>query len=217
MTPLDEDLPPASPAETLRVIEQQRAAAERKLQPHPLVFFGPWGAAWLVGFGLLFLRFGPGGRVFVPMPKWIPLTSLFVLLAAALVVSTYFSSRTFRHVRGRSSVKGAMYGFAWSIAFVGMGVTLSRFNGVLSDPDIGMLWTTVAVGLTGALHMAGGAVWEERSLFAVGVWLTVVNIVGTLLGPGWHALVISLAGGGGMLLAGFAMLLRARAPKGGKT
>jgi hypothetical protein len=208
MTPLDEDLPPASPAETLRVIEQQRAAAERKLQPHPLVFFGPWGIAWLVGFGLLFLRFGPDGRVFVPMPQWIPLTALFFLLAAALATSTYWSSRTFRHVHGRSSVKGAMYGFSWFVAFTAMGMTISRFDDALSDADKGLLWTTVSVGLTGALHMAGGAVWEDRTLFALGVWLTVVNVVGTVLGPGWHALVVSLAGGGGMLLAGFALWLR---------
>jgi hypothetical protein len=34
------------------------------------------------------------------------------------------------------------------------------------------------------------------------LWLTAINIVGVLAGPGWHALVIALAGGGGMLLAG---------------
>lgn len=215
MTPLDEDLPPASPAETLRVIDQQRAAAERKLQLHPLVFFGPWGAAWLVGFGLLFLRFGPDGRVFVPMPPWLPLLALAVLLLSAMAVSTYFSSRTFRHVRGRSSVQGAMYGFAWFIAFAAMGMTISRFGDALSDPDKGLLWTTVAVGLTGALHMAGGAIWEDRTLFAVGVWLTAVNVVGTVLGPGWQALIISLAGGGVMLLAGFVLWLRSR--QGGGT
>jgi len=218
MTPLDEDLPPASPAETMRVIEQQRAAAERKLQPHPMVFFGPWGTAWLVGFGLLFLRFGPDGRVFVPMPRWLPLTVLFVLLLAAMVVSTYLSGRTVRHVHGRSSVKGAMYGFSWFFAFMGMGLTISRFDDALSDVDKGLLWTTVSVGLTGALHMAGGAVWEDRTLFALGVWLTVVNVVGTLLGAGWHSLVISLAGGGGMLLVGFVQWLRSReSGHGGRT
>ena len=210
MTPLDEDRPPASPAETLRVIEQQRADAQRKLQPHPMVFLGPYGTAWLVGFGLLFLRFGPDERVFVSMPQWVPLTSLFALLIGAAVVSGVWAGSTFRHVRGRSSVQGTMYGFSWLIAYVGMGVTLSRFNDVLADPEIGELYTGVAVLLTGALHIAGAAIWEDRTLFALGVWIIVVNAVGSILGPGWHSLIISLAGGGGMLLAGLLLMLRAR-------
>lgn len=213
MTPIDDDLPPASPTETLRVIEEQRADAVRKLQPHPLVFFGPWGTAWLLGFGLLFLRNGPDGRVFVPMPQWLPLASLFVLLMGAALVSGILSARTFRHVHGRSSAQGAMYGFAWFIAFAGMGVTISRFTGELADPHLGLLWATVAVGLTGALHMAGAAIWEDRTLFALGVWITIVNAVGTVLGPGWHALIISLAGGGVMLLLGFALWIRKTKPR----
>lgn len=217
MTPTDEDRaedqtedqPPASPAETLRVIEQQRAAAVRQLKPHPLMFHGPWGTAWLLGFGLLFLRFGPDGRVFVPMPEWVPLVSLFVLLLGAAVVSGVWTGRTFRHVHGRSSVQGTMYGFAWAIAFTAMGVTISRFSGLLADPQVGLLWATVAVGLTGALHMAGGAIWEDRKLFTLGAWITIVNVVGTVLGPGWQALIISLAGGGVMLALGFASWIRA--------
>jgi hypothetical protein len=159
---------------------------------------------------VLFLRFGPDGRVFVPMPQWLPMIVLFVLLFAALAVSTYFSGRTFRHVHGRSSVKGAMYGFSWFFAFLGMGVTISRFNDLLPDLDQGLLWATLSVGITGTLHMAGGAVFEDRILFAVGVWILVVNMVGTVLGVGWHSLIISLAGGGGMLLAGSLQGLRVR-------
>jgi hypothetical protein len=146
--------------------------------------------------------------VFVPLPEWLPLTLLFVLLFAAAAVSAYFAGRTFRHLHGRSSVQGAMYGFAWFIAFMGMGVTLTRFDNALSGPDLGLLWATVAVGLTGALHMAGGAIWEDRMLFGLGVWLIAINMVGTVLGPGWHSLVISLAGGAVMLALGLALWLR---------
>jgi hypothetical protein len=158
----------------------------------------------------MFLRFGPDGRVFVSLPEWLPLTLLFVLLIAAAAASGYFAGRTLRHVRGRASVQGAMYGFAWFIAFMGMGLTLTRFEGALSDPDIGLLWATVSVGLTGALHMAGGAVWEDRMLFGLGVWLIAINIVGTAFGPGWHSLVISLAGGAVMLALGLVIWLRGR-------
>ena len=46
--------------------------------------------------------------------------------------------------------------------------------------------------------MAGGAIWKSRDLFILGGWIAVINVVGVLAGPGWHSLVISLAGGGGL-------------------
>ena len=183
MSNLDEH-PPAGPAETLRLIEEQRAAAIRGLAPHPMAFFGPWGLAWLLGFGVMFLRFGPDGRVFLPMPDWLPVVLLFVLLAAAAVASGVIAGRSYRHVYGRSAVQGAMYGFAWFITFFGMGTTL---------------------------HMAGGAIWRDRTLFGLGVWTIAINIVGTAIGSGWHSLVISLAGGGAMLVLGLVLWARTRA------
>lgn len=204
----DEDLPPGSAAETLRVIEQSRSDAQRRIQASPIVFFGPWGTAWFLGFGLMFLRFGPDGRVLVDMPQWLPLASLFALLVAAAVVSSILAARTFRHVRGRSATQGAMYGFTWFIAFAGMGMTLSRIDFLLPDAEASLLWASVAVLLTGALHMAGGAAFSDRILFGLGVWLVAVNILGAMLGPGWHSLVISLAGGAGMLLCGLFFQLR---------
>jgi hypothetical protein len=208
MTPPEEDPPPTSPADSLRMIEEQRDAAQRQLSPDPLVYYGPWGVAWLVGFGAMFLRHGPDGKILVPMPAWLPLALLFASLIAAMIVSGVLAGRTYRHVHGRSSVQGALYGFSWFIAFTGMGLTLQRFDDGMSPPDIGLLWATVAVGLTGALHMAGGAVFQDRMLFGLGVWITLTNVVGTLLGPGWHSLVVALAGGAVMLVLGF--VLRSR-------
>lgn len=206
----DEDRPPASAAETLRLIDEQRAAAERSLRVHPLTFFGPWGLAWLLGFGVMFLRYGPDGRIFVPMPGWLPLALLFALLIGAAVISGYIASRTYRHIRGPSSVQGAMYGVAWFVSFTGMGFTLSRFDDALRGPDLSLLWSTVAVGLVGALHMAGAAIWRDRLLFGAGVWITLINVIGTVLGPGWHSLVISLAGGGAGVVLGTVLWLRKR-------
>ena len=79
----EEDLAPASAADTLRLIEEQRSVAERSLTPDPRLIYWPWGLAWLVGFGLFFLRFGPNDRVFVNMPAWLPLSTLYVLMIAA--------------------------------------------------------------------------------------------------------------------------------------
>jgi len=41
------------------MIQAQQAATRRSLEPDPRLIYWPWGFAWLIGFGLLFLRHGP--------------------------------------------------------------------------------------------------------------------------------------------------------------
>src|SRR5262245_50622440 len=98
-----EDPAPASPAESLRLIEAQRAAAQRSLSPDPRLIYWPWGIAWFVGFGLLYLRFGPDNKVTVDLPAWLPLTTLFVLMGIAFVVSGVAGARSGRQISGDSS------------------------------------------------------------------------------------------------------------------
>lgn len=202
MHPDDDDQPPATPAETLLLIRRQQAEAARQLTPDPRLVYWPWGLAWLIGFGLFFLRFGPDDRVFVDLPDWLPLTSLFVLLTAAGVVSAISGARAYGQVTGDSARRGQWYGFAWTLGFVSYGVILSRVTDHLPDDLARLLWAAVAVFLTGVLHLAGGAIWLDRNLFRLGVWLIVINIVGVYTGPGWHALIVAVAGGGGMLIGG---------------
>jgi hypothetical protein len=199
---LDDDLPPADAATALRLIKEQQAEAARRLNPDERLIFWPWGLAWLIGFGLLFLRFGPDGRVFVDMPRWLPLTALFVLLVAAAAISGIAGARAYGQVTGDSTRRGMWYGVAWFLSYLAMFATLIQVTDHLPGEQAGLLWSATAVGITGTLHMAGGAIWLDRDLFTLGVWLTTINIGGVLAGPGWHALIIALAGGGGMLLAG---------------
>jgi len=207
----DDELPPADPAAALRLIAEQQAEAARRLNPNQLWYYWPWGLAWLIGFGLLFLRFGPNGRVFLDLPLWLPLAALFVLLTAAGIVSGIVGARTYGTVTGNSTRRGRWYGLAWGLGFSSIMVVLGQVSDQLPEDLAGMLWTGVSVGLVGALHMAGGAIWLDRSLFRLGVWISVINIAGVIAGPGWHALVISVAGGGGMLVAGIVLLLGDRA------
>jgi hypothetical protein len=198
----EDDRAPFDPAESLRLIERERAEAARQINPDPRLLYWPWGVAWLVGFGLLFLRFGPDDTVYVDMPGWLPLTALFTLLIAAAVVSGVGGARAGRHVSGPSSVHGAMYGMSFFLGFAGLAVTIGRVSDELPDASAGLLWGAASVGLTGALHMAGGALWSDWHLFGLGLWVSLINIAGVLAGTGWHSLVVSLAGGGGMLVVG---------------
>jgi hypothetical protein len=206
----DDDVPLGNPADSLALIQRERANLERDLTPDPRLMYWPWGVAWLTGFGLLFLRFGPDGRVFVDLPAWLPLTVLLLLLVAAGITTGVAGGRASAQTAGPRSRQGKMYGFTWAIAFAGASVLFSQFGDHLPDDLLGLLWAGGMVGLTGALHMAGGAIWNDRDLFILGAWTSVINVIGIFAGPGWHSLIVAVAGGGGMLLAGLAWWLRLR-------
>ncbi|WCN81880.1 transporter [Micromonospora sp. LH3U1] len=198
----DDDLPPTDAAAALRLIQDQRSATARRLDPDSRLLYWPWGVAWLVGFGLFFLRFPPGGGELLPLPDWLPLTVLFALLLAAAAVQAVASARAYGQVTGDSARRGRWYGCAWGLGSVSVYAGLGQITEHLPPNLAGLLWSATAVGLTGALHMAGGAIWLDRDLFRLGVWISVINLAGALAGPGWHALVVSVAGGGGILVAG---------------
>ncbi len=194
---------PASAAESLRLIEAQRTAAQRSLSPDPRLIYWPWGIAWFVGFGLLYLRHGPHDRVTVHMPSWLPLTTLFVLMAVAFVVSGVAGARAARQISGESSRRGFRYGMSWFLGFAVLTVTLSRVSDFLPPDWSGLLWAALSVGLVATLYLAGGAIWLDINLFVLGFWLAVVDIIGVAIGPGWHSLVICLGGGGGLVVVGY--------------
>lgn len=204
----DDDLPPADPAESLRLIARERAATERQLTPDQRLLLWPWGFAWLIGFAVHFLRYGPGGRIYVQMPSFLPLAVLLGLVVIAGVITGIVGARASRQVTGPSSRQGAMYGITWSVAFAGMAVLFSRISNLLPGPEANLLWAGAMVALTGALHMAGGAVWNDRGLFVLGASISAVNVVGVIIGPGWHALIVAVLGGGGIILAGALAWLR---------
>jgi len=209
---VDEEQPPASPAESLRLIRDQRARAERSLTPDPRLVYWPWSVAWLVGYGLFFLRYGSDGDGLVAMPDWLPFAALFGLMALALTVMSVALFRAGRHVAGESATKGSMYGMAWLMAFTGQGFLLGRVSDRLPPPEAGLLWSASSMGIVAVLYLAGAAIYQDRTMLYLGGWLGVVNIGGVLAGPGWHALAMAVAGGGGGLVFGLLAWLRLARP-----
>ncbi|MET7708809.1 transporter [Micromonospora sp. NPDC005413] len=206
----NDDLPPADAAVALRLIRDQQADTALRLEPDARLVYWPWGVAWLVGFGLLFLRFSPDDRVLIRLPDWLPLTTLFVLLVAAAAVQAVAGARAYGQVTGDSARRGLWYACAWALGSASVYTALGRVSDHLPHDLAGLLWSATAVGLTGALHMAGGAIWLDRDLFRLGVWISLINLAGVFAGPGWHALVVAVAGGGGILVAGTVARLRQR-------
>jgi hypothetical protein len=198
-----EDQPPASPAESLRLIREQRAEAARSLTPDPRRVYWPWLFAWLVGFGAFFLRYGSDGDGLVAMPEWVPMATLFGLMAVALVVMTVELFRAGRQVAGETAAKGTMFGVAWAVAFIGLGVIGGYLSDYLPPAQVGLFWAASSIGLVSVLYIAGAAIYSDRTMFVLGCWLAAVNMAGVLAGPGWHALIVSLAGGGGGLVLAY--------------
>jgi hypothetical protein len=202
MTPVEDDTPLDDPAESLALIQREQSNLARDLTPDWRLLYWPWGIAWLISFGAFFLRFGPDGRVFVDMPDWLPLVLLAVLMTGAGIVTGIAGSRNARTISGPSNRQGAFYGITWSAGFLSMSVLFSQFGDLLPQAQLSLLWGAGLVALTGVMHMAGGAVWNDRALFFLGAWTNLINVVGILIGPGWHSLIVAIGGGGAMLLAG---------------
>jgi hypothetical protein len=198
------------PGEALRLIEREQGNVIRHVTPDPRLMYWPWGLTWLISFGLSFLRYGPDGKILVSMPEWIPLTALTALMIAAGIFTGVVGARSGRHISGPSSRQGAMYGFSWSVGFTCLAILFGRISDEVPESLQALLWGGGMVTLVGALYMAGGAIWNATDMFVLGAWISVVNLAGILCGPGWHALLVSVAGGGGMLAAGFIGWMRRR-------
>ncbi|MFE3455341.1 hypothetical protein ACFXJ8_41145 [Nonomuraea sp. NPDC059194] len=201
----DEDL---SPAEMMRLIEEQAATAQRRLQPDPLFIYAPWGLAWLIGFGAFFLHYGLDGRPVAPISWQLALAVLMgsQLLAGAFMFQTTRTAGV--QIRGESAQRGMMYGYAWFVGMLSMGLIVGHFTPLLPRDQVGLLYASVSLLVVAVLYMAGGAVWREWPMFFLGVWTAVVNAAGTTLGPGWHALMISLLVGGGFFVTGIVLRRR---------
>jgi hypothetical protein len=210
MTSTDDESTFEDPGEALRLIERERVNTIRHVTPDPRLMYWPWGLTWLISFGLSFLRFGPDGTTLVDMPGWLPLIALTGLLIAAGIFTGVVGARASRHITGPSSRQGAAYGISWSAGFTSLAIIFGRVSEHVPDQVLGLLWGGGMVALVGVLYMAGSAIWDVRDMFVLGAWISVVNVIGVLGGPGWHALVVAVAGGGGLLVAGLVGWTRRR-------
>ena len=202
-----EDAPPDA-ASALDIIRAQRLAVRDRFEPDTRVLFGAWGAAWLVGNLVLFAtaRDAPGNT-----PAGWSFAIYFALLAAAIAVTIRHVVRRSAGLVGPSGTSGAMFGWAWTIGFIGIYLIMSGFIRAGVSPEIINLgWSSLSCFLVGVLYLAGGALWHSRVLYALGAWIVLVGGAATLAGLPGLFLVMGLAGGGGMLLGALVTHLTSR-------
>lgn len=212
----DGDREPAAsvdPAALLALIAQQGERTRRRIEPSLALIAGTWGGAWLAGYLTLFVTGGglDAGAALLP-PAWAFIV-FGVLLALALVVTAVHIARQFAGVAGESATVGAMYGWTWVIAFVVASMLFAGVARLGADEQVmAVVSNGVSCLVVGLVYMAGGMMWREWRMFALGAWIAIIAGVASLLGPPWTYLVMALAGGGGFLIAATVDLLVRRRP-----
>lgn len=205
---LDEtDVDPApDPAGALDIIRDQRRAVRDRAEPDSRILFLRWGGAWLLGNLVLFAT----ARVAADhTPAGWSFAVYFTLLAVAVAVTIVHVVRRSVGVVGPSGKSGAMFGWSWTIGFVGVYLVMSGLDRAGADPEIINLgWSSLSCLLVGLLYLAGGAMWQSDVLYGLGAWLVLTGGAATLAGLPGSFLVMALAGGGGMLLGGLVTHLR---------
>lgn len=196
-----------SAAESLAVIEQQRARVGRELRINPVVLYATWGVAWTLGFTGMALTAADQ----VAIPDWAGGTTFAALMVAAMVITGVHITRATRGIRGVSSEVGAMYGWSWALGFATLtAINSSLIGRGLTEEQIAILWPASALLIVGVLYLAGGALWRDRFQFGLGVWVLLTDAVSVFAGVPGNYVVLAIAGGGGFLVAAvwFAVLRR---------
>jgi hypothetical protein len=208
---LDEDSP-LSAQESLALIERQQREVTRRLGVNVALFYGPWGAAYLLGFGSVFLTYPSALPLRLPGGVAAAITG--VLFAAAVLVSVVNGTRAGRGVRGPSRMVAAMYGWAWTLGFCGLAAVNIGVTRLAVPTDAAtLLWSGSSLLLVGVLYLAGGALWQDRFQYGLGVWMLVTGAGSVLAGVPGNFAVLSLAGGGGLLLTAGYFTLRPLRPR----
>jgi|HubBroStandDraft_3_1064219.scaffolds.fasta_scaffold43592_1 hypothetical protein len=197
---------------TLHGSAPQREALTARIKGGIQIMQITWGLAWFVGNGLFFLSAGPDGHVFVKLPTWVPLTALLALLVVAAVTTVIIGMKVFGNGATDSTYvrQAKLYGMAWLLGFAALLITIGKVTHGLSNDEQGLIWVVTTTELASALQLAGSAIWLDRGQFRLGIWLTVINVIGAIAGQGWQALIVAVAGGGVMLYLGFAGIVSSK-------
>lgn len=185
-------------AASLALIHAQQEHVRDRGEPDARLLFAMWGTAWLGGYLALFLtaRTSPTFQ-----PSALAFAVFGVVLVGAAVGTVVHVLRRSAGVRGPSARSGAMYGWSWFLGFLAVYlVNTGIVNAGASDEVIAIAWNSTSCLVVGVLYMAGGALWQERPMFALGVWIVIVTGAAAVVGMPWTYLVMAVAGGGGMLV-----------------
>lgn len=199
-TPGEEDFDSRAAAALIR---HTTDTARRALDVQAPRLYASWGVAWLIGLGAMWLSVRGQARFHGPSAGSAIL--LGVLLLGALVVTVVTIVRATHGVHGQSELQGRIYGLAWPVGYAAWYTLQGALANQGADGRVlGLVGATGPLLVTSLIFLLGGAIWLDRPMATVGVWLAVVSAAGVWTGPVTVLLVNAVAGGGGFLaMAGY--------------
>lgn len=162
--------------------------------------YASFAGAFILGHGSFALSQGPEPQI--ALPGWVPL----ILLAVGIVPGVVLSFRATGALRVSSVESEAwrerMLGTSWATGFVAIALAITGLASTLDAPEAqSVMWPAGAAGVVGMINIAEGVGRRNQLHYMLGSWLVLVAGGALLLptpGPFW---VLSLAGGGGYLVA----------------
>ncbi len=191
----------------LSIVENAERDARRRLNGNASLIYLLWGLSWLVGYGAL----EGSRRGWLPLEPGSALIVMGAALLAATVTTVVLSVRSTLGIRGHSAFQSGMYGAAWGLGFLVMGILSAGIGRAVEDFwQRGMLINSTAVMIVGLLYVTGGAAFNDRRQGYLGIWLLVVTAAALLSGPDHFLAVYLYLGSGGMLAGSLAEYLATR-------
>lgn len=186
---------PLSPQDSLALINAHQGARARRGNLDAALLTGIWGFAYLISWGSFYLNAKDG----LPMPVAGILTG--ALIVGSIVFSAWFGIRSSKGVRGPSQVAAAMYGWTWTLGFLGLvAVNVGLQNKGLTSDQVTLLWSGSVLLLVGVLYLLGGAMSHSWPQYVLGGWMLISGAGSVYAGVPGNYLVLALAGGGGFLI-----------------
>lgn len=186
---------PLDPAAARAIIDAQRSRVRAQAYTDDRLLFAVWAVAWGIGYSVLWATWG-GTADGNPWWAWAVFGALIV---GGVVTTIAHALRRMSGMGGVSRRTGRYYGWSWFVAFAAAQVLIGGVASAGLPPEtVTVLANGVSALIVGTLYMAGGALWQDRAQFVIGVWMALVAGAATVAGlPGTYA-VMALAGGGGM-------------------
>ena len=202
--PLGEADETASPAEALAAIKASQEVVRKQIHPSATAMFAVWGVAFLIAYTALYFGYSEAAQT----PRGWSMLVLAACVVGAMVFTGIHIGRRTSGIRGASAKVGAMYGWSWCICFVFAAVIFGAVADAGAPPlAMSILTNAVSLLIVAALYMAGGALFGEWRMFALGAWFAVVGAVAAIVSPPYGYVVQAIAGGGGFLMAAAAALV----------
>lgn len=205
--------PDASGTATATLVAEP-ANQSQPLGPRPHLVYLAWFVAWFVGLGSMWV--GVLETHPYPGPEHADVV-VFICMVTAATLVTIVTVLVADRVQGRPSPRASAFVVALAVGFAATVSALAALDeyGVTA----GVFWViggSVPVLVTGLVFLVGFAIWGDRTMSWLGVWLVLVAATAPWAGPVWVLGAEAIAVSAGFLAAGAWVDSRVRRTRRGR-